>query len=90
MEPHQLRAEAEQLKSAIRDDRKAAARTTTLRLAPLDVEPIGTVQLRCRRTLRGHLSKVYALHWVADGGKVVSTSQDGTLIVWDTHRAREG
>jgi len=27
------------------------------------MEPIGRIQMRTRRTLRGHLSKIYAMHW---------------------------
>lgn len=41
------------------------------------------IQIRIRRTLRGHLAKVYAMHWSADNRSLVSASQDGKLIVWD-------
>jgi len=44
-------------------------------------EPVGRIQLRTRRTLRGHLSKVYAMHWGAESRNLVSASQDGKLIV---------
>jgi hypothetical protein len=30
------------------------------------MEPIGRIQMRTRRTLRGHLSKIYAMHWGAE------------------------
>lgn len=39
--------------------------------------------MKPRRTLKGHLSKVYAMHWSEDKTKLVSGSQDGKLIVWD-------
>merc|ERR1712008_393412 len=55
-----LRAEAEQLKNAIRDGRKTAC-DTTLAQAAGTMEPIGRIQMRTRRTLRGHLSKIYAI-----------------------------
>jgi guanine nucleotide-binding protein G(I)/G(S)/G(T) subunit beta-1 len=61
----QLRAEAEQLKNAIRDGRKTAC-DTTLAQAAGTMEPIGRIQMRTRRTLRGHLSKIYAMHWGAE------------------------
>jgi hypothetical protein len=61
----QLRAEADQLKNAIRDGRKAAC-DTTLAQAAGSMEPIGRIQMRTRRTLRGHLSKIYAMHWGAE------------------------
>lgn len=39
--------------------------------------------MRTRRTLRGHLAKIYAMHWATDSRNLVSASQDGKLIVWD-------
>ena len=36
-----------------------------------------------RRTLKGHLAKVYSLQWADDSRNLVSASQDGKLIVWD-------
>jgi len=84
----QLRAEAEQLKNAIRDGRKTAC-DTTLAQAAGTMEPIGRIQMRTRRTLRGHLSKIYAMHWGAESSSnsrnLVSASQDGKLIVWDSY-----
>merc|ERR1712008_568375 len=82
-----LRAEAEQLKNAIRDGRKTAC-DTTLAQAAGTMEPIGRIQMRTRRTLRGHLSKIYAMHWGADSScssNLVSASQDGKLIVWGSY-----
>ncbi|CAH8446511.1 unnamed protein product [Schistosoma turkestanicum] len=78
----QLRQESEQLKNMIREARKAAADTTLLQ-ASSNVEPVGRIQLRTRRTLRGHLAKIYAMHWSTDSRNLVSASQDGKLIVWD-------
>lgn len=39
--------------------------------------------MRPRRNLRGHLAKIYAMHWAQDIRHLVSASQDGKLIVWD-------
>ena len=39
---------------------------TSLQQAASNVEPIGRIQMRNRRTLRGHLAKIYAMHWAAD------------------------
>jgi guanine nucleotide-binding protein G(I)/G(S)/G(T) subunit beta-1 len=39
--------------------------------------------MKLRRTLKGHLAKIYALHWADDNKHVVSASQDGKLLVWD-------
>jgi len=57
-----LRQETEQLKNAIREGRKAACDSSLAHVAG-NMEPIGRIQMRTRRTLRGHLSKVYAMHW---------------------------
>ncbi|VDI77650.1 Hypothetical predicted protein [Mytilus galloprovincialis] len=64
-ELEQLRQEAEQLKNQIRVTRKAAA-DTTLAHATANVDPVGRIQMRTRRTLRGHLAKIYAMHWASD------------------------
>ncbi|GLH07549.1 Guanine nucleotide-binding protein subunit beta-1 [Gryllus bimaculatus] len=79
-----LRQEAETLKNAIRDARKAACDTSLVQ-ATNNMEPIGRIQMRTRRTLRGHLAKIYAMHWGSDSRNLVSASQDGKLIVWDSY-----
>eukprot|EP00029_Vermamoeba_vermiformis_P011992 TRINITY_DN67_c0_g1_i1.p1 TRINITY_DN67_c0_g1~~TRINITY_DN67_c0_g1_i1.p1 ORF type:complete len:351 (-),score=60.33 TRINITY_DN67_c0_g1_i1:188-1240(-) len=40
-------------------------------------------KIRVRRTLKGHLAKIYAMHWSEDKVHLVSASQDGKLLVWD-------
>lgn len=77
-----LRQEAEELRSKIRDARMAVA-DTTLSEVTSDVPAINRVSLRTRKTLRGHLAKIYAMHWASDSRNLVSASQDGKLIVWD-------
>lgn len=49
----------------LQEARKAAA-DTTLTQAAANVEPVGRIQMRTRRTLRGHLAKIYAMHWASD------------------------
>lgn len=78
----QLRQEAENLRKKIRDARMAVADTSLLEVAQ-DIPAIGRVSLRTRKTLRGHLAKIYAMHWATDSRNLVSASQDGKLIVWD-------
>ncbi|RMC01983.1 hypothetical protein DUI87_21145 [Hirundo rustica rustica] len=70
-ELEQLRQEAEQLRNQIRI-------TTSL-------DSVGRIQMRTRRTLRGHLAKIYAMHWGSDSRLLVSASQDGKLIIWDSY-----
>lgn len=50
-----------------------------------DTPPLPRITLKARRTLKGHLAKIYALHWAADTRHIVSASQDGKLIVWDAY-----
>ncbi|XP_021103688.1 guanine nucleotide-binding protein G(I)/G(S)/G(T) subunit beta-3 isoform X4 [Heterocephalus glaber] len=83
-EMEQLRQEAEQLKKQIAEARKACADITLAELVS-GLEVAGRVQMRTRRTLRGHLAKIYAMHWATDSKLLVSASQDGKLIVWDTY-----
>uniref|UniRef100_A0A669BXP5 Guanine nucleotide binding protein (G protein), beta polypeptide 1a n=1 Tax=Oreochromis niloticus TaxID=8128 RepID=A0A669BXP5_ORENI len=80
----QLRQEAEQLKNQIRDARKACA-DATLSQITANIDPVGRIQMRTRRTLRGHLAKIYAMHWGSDSRLLVSASQDGKLIIWDSY-----
>lgn len=79
-----LKREAEKLKQEIRDKRETMRDTSLLEIA-MSVDPIGRVQMRTRRTLRGHLAKIYAMHWGKDSRHIVSASQDGKLILWDSY-----
>ncbi|GJJ15278.1 hypothetical protein Clacol_009554 [Clathrus columnatus] len=78
------RREAESLKERIRAKRDSAA-DTSLRAMAAEVESLPRVLLRTRRLLRGHLAKIYAMHWATDRRHLVSASQDGKLIVWDAY-----
>ena len=39
---------------------------TSLAQVAASIEPVGRIQMRTRRTLRGHLAKIYAMHWSSD------------------------
>ena len=47
------------------------------------LETLPTFATKSRRILKGHQGKVLAIDWSADKRHMVSTSQDGKLIVWD-------
>lgn len=49
----------------LQDARKNALDTTLVQ-ATAGMDPIGRIQMRTRRTLRGHLAKIYAMHWGSD------------------------
>lgn len=56
-----------------------------MRAQAAEVEPLPRVVMKPRRTLKGHLAKIYAMHWSTDKQHLVSASQDGKLIVWDAY-----
>ncbi|PPQ72464.1 hypothetical protein CVT24_003088 [Panaeolus cyanescens] len=78
------RREAETLKEKIRAKRESSA-DTSLRAMATEVDALPRIVMRPRRALRGHLAKIYAMHWAADRRHLVSASQDGKLIVWDAY-----
>lgn len=36
-----------------------------------------------KRTLKGHLGKIYSTRWSSDGNEIISAAQDGRILVWD-------
>ena len=50
-----------------------------------DIPALPRITMRTRRTLKGHLAKIYAMHWASDRRHLVSASQDGKLIIWDAY-----
>ncbi|KAF3063067.1 hypothetical protein CFAM422_010345, partial [Trichoderma lentiforme] len=82
----QARREAETLKDRIKRKKDELADTTLRAVAQQAHEPIPKNQLmRAKRTLKGHLAKIYAMHWSTDRRHLVSASQDGKLIIWDAY-----
>jgi len=79
----QARKEADDLKAKIKANRDAK-NDTTLKEFSGGVSEAPKCQMKVRRTLKGHLAKIYALHWAEDSRHVVSASQDGKLLVWDS------
>ena len=43
-----------------------AVADTSLNEVAAEVSPINRISLRTRKTLRGHLAKIYAMHWATD------------------------
>lgn len=39
------------------------------------MDSVGRIQMRTRRTLRGHLAKIYAMHWGYDSRSVAVTPE---------------
>lgn len=56
---------------------------TVISVKDISVPDVGPIKLKCRRTLKGHLAKIYSLAWSNDSKQIVSASQDGKLIIWN-------
>lgn len=74
-----VRREADALKDKIKTKREGLC-DTTFKAVSADIEPLPRVAMKVRRTLKGHLAKIYAMHWATDKRHLVSASQDG--ICW--------
>lgn len=64
-------------------------RPTIVRAMANDLDPLPRIAMRPRRTLKGHLAKIYAMHFSQDKRHLVSASQDGKLIVWDAYTSNK-
>jgi len=83
-EVDKLKKEAESLRNKIAEAR-AKVCDTDMAGAACDVPDTAGIQLKTRKTLKGHLAKIYAMHWLEDSRMMVSASQDGKLLVWDAY-----
>ncbi|KAI4817927.1 hypothetical protein KUCAC02_011299 [Chaenocephalus aceratus] len=72
-----LRTQIEAARKAVNDGNMTAAAGSATE--------VGRVQLKLRKSLKGHLAKIYSMHWSSDSRSMISASQDGKLLVWDTH-----
>ncbi|XP_010895147.1 guanine nucleotide-binding protein G(I)/G(S)/G(T) subunit beta-3b [Esox lucius] len=79
-----LKKEADGLKTQIEAARKAVC-DTTMAAVSSGVAAAPRIQLKNRKTLKGHLAKIYGLHWSSDNRQMVSASQDGKLLIWDCY-----
>ena len=52
-----------------------------------NVQPLIRINLKTRRTLKGHLSKIYDLSW--NKYKILTVSQDGKAMLWDAISANK-
>jgi guanine nucleotide-binding protein G(I)/G(S)/G(T) subunit beta-1 len=74
--------EAQTMKEEIKRN-KESVHDTTLHDKAASIPEIPKLALKPRRTLKGHLAKIYALQWAEGQQNLVSASQDGKLIVWN-------
>lgn len=77
-----LTKEAEILKKKLEDERQKLNDVTLAQIAErLDI--INYMNIKPRRTLKGHQAKVLCSDWSPDKRHIVSSSQDGKMIIWD-------
>lgn len=79
-----IKKEIEDLKEKIKKQRDGLNDTTLKDFVAGKDNTFGkAASLRTRRNLKGHLAKIYAMHWAEATVRLVSASQDGKLLVWD-------
>ena len=54
-------------------------------VAQSHTDALPRIGMKPRKALKGHLAKIYAMHWSTDRRHLVSASQDGKLIIWDAY-----
>jgi len=80
----QLNQEIKELKDAVKKNKEKKDDTNLQDyVSENNVETLHGDKLKVRRTLKGHLAKIYAMHWSKNPVLLVSASQDGKLLVWD-------
>ncbi|XP_077556596.1 guanine nucleotide-binding protein subunit beta-5 [Haemaphysalis longicornis] len=77
-----LTREIEQLKARLEEERKKINDVSVTSLAGA-VEPLKELNIKLRRVLKGHQGKVLCSDWSQDKRHIVSSSQDGKMIIWD-------
>ncbi|CAD6953123.1 unnamed protein product [Tilletia controversa] len=73
------RREGESLRERIRSRRDQMA-DTTLREASADIATLPRIVMKPRRTLKGHLAKIYAMHC---DRQIITSSGDMSSMLWD-------
>ena len=79
-----LRDEVRSLKDELAEKRQAVNDGLLLNISD-KASSIKRVQMKTRKTLKGHQGKIYAMHWSTDSKHLVSASQDGKLLIWDSY-----
>ncbi|XP_063973077.1 guanine nucleotide-binding protein subunit beta-5 isoform X1 [Diachasmimorpha longicaudata] len=77
-----LEKEAESLKVRLDDERKKLNDVTLSEVADR-LQTINCINVKPRRVLKGHQAKVLCSDWSPDKRHIVSSSQDGKMIIWD-------
>ncbi|KAL7711880.1 Guanine nucleotide-binding protein subunit beta [Entamoeba marina] len=79
----QTRKEIDQIKEETKANRDAKEDTTMKKFTSEIPGVTRSDHVKFKRGLRGHISKIYAMHWANDSTHLVSASQDGLMLTWD-------
>ncbi|XP_063225187.1 guanine nucleotide-binding protein subunit beta-5a isoform X1 [Bacillus rossius redtenbacheri] len=77
-----LSKEAETLKAKLEEERQKL-NDVALSSVSERLEMINYLNIKPRRVLKGHQAKVLCSDWSPDKRHIVSSSQDGKMIIWD-------
>ncbi|KAM8894205.1 guanine nucleotide-binding protein subunit beta-5b [Spinachia spinachia] len=77
-----LKKESDGLKKKLEEER-AKLSDIELNQVAEKIEVLGPLSIKTRRVLKGHGNKVLCMDWCKDKRRLVSSSQDGKVIVWD-------
>ncbi|CAH1796547.1 unnamed protein product [Owenia fusiformis] len=77
-----LSREAELLKTKLEEE-KAKLNDVDLAVVAQRLENVPPLNIKVRRVLKGHQGKVLCMGWSTDKRHIVSSSQDGKMLVWD-------
>ena len=78
-----LQHEIEVIKAKIAQEREKIRDKTLQQVADIaSVPSIDQLNIKIRKSLKGHNAKVVCLDWCSDKRHLVSSAQDGKLIVW--------
>ncbi|XP_049574666.1 guanine nucleotide-binding protein subunit beta-5b isoform X2 [Syngnathus scovelli] len=77
-----LKRESANLKKKLDEERNKLNDVELSKLAE-KVETVSSLSIKTRRVLKGHNNKVLCMDWCKDKRRMVSSSQDGKVIVWD-------
>ncbi|XP_063725048.1 guanine nucleotide-binding protein subunit beta-1-like [Symsagittifera roscoffensis] len=80
----ELESELSKLKDKLQSEREAVC-DGMLNDTATSLDNLTRVRLKTRRTLNGHAAAIYTMCWRPESHEMVSGSQDGKLLIWDTH-----
>lgn len=69
----------------VMDEARKKGQDTTLAKESRKIPTLSGRKMECRKTLDGHAAKVHSMSWGQNSRTLVTSSQDGKLLVWDCY-----